>query len=620
MADTSFGNAGLNVAKDLAATGIWLDRQTRTTTQATQQQGGGGGLGVLDKFDILVDRGGAALRDAFYASWAPVALMVLALIVLFYAARAHGAKVMRVGAVAIGALWLAGLAIGAPMATVHAVDDQFTGVIGDVQGSAMRKLGVDPATGPRDVVVNDVVVRQWKTGWFGDPDSNLAKAYSGQLRDSLALSYDDQDKLARISRTCTPELLLGLGCQGQKVAAAYNPKHKEFTKTADAVRNYSFDSYGQFTGKQSNRTTTGWTAAAETFTATILWIFASLLKFVGLLIVRLAVLFAPIWIPAALISETVLMKLVRFIGAALFWAVAASAVVAAHLVVMVQLFDPSLGFGNGWRVFLLALVTAVLWTILRPFKRLTQFASMNVNATAGGAWRYAKQGGRGARAAAAAVGGAAGYAAGKWGTRPRGDRSDDGDRDDDAPPIRPVPQEGAYRYWSTRSGARDTTARDPVALDAAPTTTTVRRIPAQSVGALPGQPAGPAASARPSVGTPAHAGQPVPVAVAGGPVPVELAARNARLGLPAAPVHTVAGEHPAHAADTAAPSPTKPSTGSRPVVVGPPEATYSDASKVPGEKYAPTRVEPDGELVYQVYSPDTQSMTTVYRQPDGGWA
>lgn len=438
--DTSAGNLGLNASKAMAGAAIWLDRQSRT-----QYEAGGSASGVLAKFDELVQSGGAALKAAFYDDWIVVAILILGIVVLVAAFRGSGSSVMRASLVGAAALFLAALAIGAPRAATRAVDEQFTGLVGNVQDAAMRQIGVDPKLGPRSVVINDIITRQWRTGWFGNPDSPIAVNNAAQLRGSLALTYDEQDKLQRIMNDPKTNSVFTPGTFGRYVAAynqVYGPKKKDFEAVAAKMSKDSANAYDQFIGKNSGRMNAGFLAAVETFTATALWTAASLLKLLGLLIIRLAILFAPIWVPLAVVSEKLLMTIVRFIGSALFWAVAASAAVAAHLIVMVKLFDTSTGdLGNGWRVFMLIVVTAVIWMVLRPFKRLTQFAGMNINATARGALGSSRRLGALAAGGIGALGGAGAATLANHGRR----RSDEGVPVGDTDRPVPVAQEGRTR-------------------------------------------------------------------------------------------------------------------------------------------------------------------------------
>jgi hypothetical protein len=559
------------VAASVAGLAIWLDRQVRVdpslgdcrfrekipVIQGEDRCARGGSAGVLTQLDQVVEKGNAALRDTFFNEWIGIALLIVGAAILAHALRAFAAKAIRVAAVAGFALFLAGLAIDAPLTAVHTVDAQFNAAVTDVTSGAMRHLGVDPNTGPRDVLVDKLIVPQWLAGWFGDPESASARAFGSRIRDAMSIDYDQKEQIDQANQSYQDHTNFGTWADKQKIySTVYGPKHKDFTAIAGALHRYSPDAYAQFQGKQSGRTGKGWTAAIEVFSASLLWIAASILKFFGLLIIRLAVLFGPLWIPAAMVSENVMSKIVKLIGAALFWAVAASAAVAAQLVVLVELFSPDVDIASGWRIFLLVLVTALLWTVLRPFKRLTQMAGLNAHATLGGAYRRATGAGRLAGGMVAGAGTEAWLAA----------RQRSRHRSDTAPltevPIQAVPQEGRHRAADDRP-------------------------PAQ-------------ARATPLGDRPSLAAAPVAVSVAGGPVPVELAYRPALR--PAEPPSTA--ERPV----------------SRPVrwVVDETGAPAHDA----GVQAAPaaTYLGSDGEVVYQIYRPESDTVETIRNRGGGEWS
>ena len=350
--DTQLGNAGLAIAKWTTGLAIWLDREA-----ATNANGSSSASTVFGKLDAVVAKGSAALRQAFYDPWSAVAILVVAIMVLYFAMKAAGASAMRKSIVAGIALFLAGLAIGLPTATTHEVDKTFNAAIGRVRDDALRKVGTDPTTGPREAVINQIIIRQWKVGEFGDPDSILAARLSGKLRDAQAMTYDDLDKQAQALKFCKKAgpIVCNFDTVMKKIEPISGHHSEEYTQLANQIKAYGSDAYGQFIGKRENRTSAGWLAALESIVVNALWIAASLLRFVGMLIVRLAVLFAPIWVLAAIVSENVLGRVVRFVGAALFLAVVASAAVAADLVALTGILRTDLS--PGWQTFVMLLIS-----------------------------------------------------------------------------------------------------------------------------------------------------------------------------------------------------------------------------------------------------------------------
>lgn len=429
--DNTLGSAGLAIAKGITGFAIWMDRQA-----AINPDGSSPADTVLGHLDQVVAAGSAAMKQVFYDPWLAVGVTVVGLMVLYFALKANSASAMRQSVVAGIAVFMAAMVVGMPMATMHEVNRQFNSTIGQVQGDALRKVHVDPQKGPREAVIGQIIIRQWRAGYFGDPDSLLATTVAPELRDALAFSYTDKANLAKAVAYCAQHPYGLLGCLfSGPILAIYGKKNHEFDDVVHKMHPGS-PAYGQFIGKAENRASAGWIAAFEAASVDGLWIAASLLRFIGMLILQLAVLFAPVWAIPAMVSEKILGNVVRFVGAALFWAVVAAAAVAVDLVAMTGIFKTNLP--NGWKVFVMVLIAAVIWMLLRPFKRLTQFVGMNAKSATQRARSLGRRVNRlGSSVLAGFEGAGAGYAAG----RIAGRRSDESARTATAGPVH-VPQEG----------------------------------------------------------------------------------------------------------------------------------------------------------------------------------
>jgi hypothetical protein len=418
--DTHTGNLLLGIAKTEAAVAIWLDRQStvHTTNPAcadvTTAPASCAEKGVLDRMDDYLTLAGAALKAGFFTPWLPVILLVVGLIVLTLALRGDHAKALRQAGLASVCLMIAALAINAPTTAVHLVDEQFATVVDSVQTNVLADSGIDTTTtSPRDVVINDIIVRQWKAGWFGNPDSTTATNNAAKLRDSLAYTHDQAAALASSPTagaqkgdkgTCNwtfqnitakapcsydgTKWVCGSvqgqsnseGCTGPAVITV--DKRKQFDQLAAGIKAADPNGYEIFKGKADNRTGKGFSAAAQASCVTLFWIFAGLLKLIALLIVRVGVAFAPLWLPAAFLLPGWLNKVLRYIGAALFWAAVTSIVTIADLVLVIKLYQDN-QISDGWRMLLMLFVTVILWSFLRPVKRLTQMIGNNAQAHIG---------------------------------------------------------------------------------------------------------------------------------------------------------------------------------------------------------------------------------------------
>ncbi len=404
VGDTTLGNTFMTIGKSLAAAAFWLDDQTKTGQQAAAE-GIDSALGHFDRIVYSISDG----MRGIYGQWLGIGLVVVASIILWKSLKADTAGVTKASAVAMAGMALGALMVGAPQKAVQVADETFGWLIKDTQGEIFSiSFGDDGgtlaggSTDPRNVLIDKIFLDDWRKGWFGQNYPTLDPAGLGpKLRDALAFTYEEQ---ARVKDDPKAQA---------ELAEEKADKFRDIVEDLD--KDYQL-SYHQFQGKESGRIGTGFLAMIKLSMPSILWIGASILKLVALLAIRFAILFAPIWVPIAIASGGWLSRIMRMLGTAYMWGVAASVIVALYLMALVQLYVNDDGNVDGtWRLWFMILLTVVCWAIMRPFKRMSQTFSQNsasmVNRKARGAKQAIKR--KAFTAAAAAVGGPAGAAAGK---------------------------------------------------------------------------------------------------------------------------------------------------------------------------------------------------------------
>ncbi|MGW4338526.1 hypothetical protein ACWEK5_37865 [Rhodococcus koreensis] len=359
VTDTNWGNIFLGVGKSLAAAAFWLDDQTKTGQAAEDA----GIAPAMEQFDQVVSSISNGMLGV-YGLWLGIALTAAAAIVLWHALTSNAAGVTKSLAVGGAALALGALLIGAPQQAIRFADDTFGAVITDTQNEMLSVSG--GGKGPRDVLLDDIFLDDWRKGWFGPNYDDEENKLGPKLRDALAFSYEEQQQIENASDS---------GVENDLKAK----KEKSFRE--DIVQPLSDDyglSYYTFQGKDSGRLAIGFMAMAKVGMPSILWIGASVLKLIALLAIRLAILFAPIWVPLAATHAGTLMRVCRMLASAYMWGVAGAVIVALYLLALVKLYVADNGQIDGsWRLWFMVILTLVCWFIMRPFKRVSQTFTQN---------------------------------------------------------------------------------------------------------------------------------------------------------------------------------------------------------------------------------------------------
>ncbi|WP_213934687.1 hypothetical protein [Rhodococcus sp. B50] len=408
--DTTLGNTFLTIGKSLAAAAFWLDDQTKTGRDALDA----GVDSALEQFDRIVYSISDGMRGV-YGQWLGIALTVVAVIVLWKSLKADTAGVTRTSAIAAAGLMLGALMVGAPQKAVQVADDTFGSLITDTQDQIFSvQFGDGPGGGtltggptdPRNVLIDQVFLPDWRTGWFGTNYDDADTAGLGpKLRDSLAFSYEEQERVKN-----DPDAQAELAAQ----------KADTFREIVASLESDHQLSYYQFQGKDSGRTSTGFIGMVKLAMPSMLWIGASILKITALLAIRFAILFAPLWVPFAMIAGGWLGRILRMLATAYVWGVAGAVIVALYLMALVQLYVDADGQVDGsWRLWFMVLLTVVCWAIMRPFKRVGQTFTQNSSSMVNRRTREAKRSlkAKAFAAAGAAIGGPGAAIAAKTGER-----------------------------------------------------------------------------------------------------------------------------------------------------------------------------------------------------------
>ncbi|WP_280381328.1 hypothetical protein [Nocardia wallacei] len=355
VADTELGNSFFRTGQEIAAAAFWMDRQATTPDEASRV----GRTSFLAEFDKLIVTTTEAVRDNTYGKFMSIALVLVGAVILWRGLRADIASVTKSALLGGTALLVGAVFLGAPQQAIKISDDTFAQLITDQQATIFDKTGT---TGkPRDVVLDQILLPDYTKGWFGDLDTANAHNLEPQIRDALALSYDEQQQI-RKDRSAANKIR--------------EDKKKKFQAVVSGLEDNGL-SYYTFQGKDSHRVGTGLMSMIKVSTISLLWIGASLLKLAALFAIRLAILTAPIWIPVAAVHGGLMERVLRGLLGAYLWGVAAAVLLAVYMLFIVRLYGSEVALSSAWKFWVTVIMTVFCWMVMRPFKRISSLARQN---------------------------------------------------------------------------------------------------------------------------------------------------------------------------------------------------------------------------------------------------
>lgn len=400
--DTNDGNEALLIGESLAAAAFWLDDQTTTGTTATES----GADSALAEFDRIVS---SVSQNMFglYSTLIGIGLVAAAAVMAWQALKSDTAGVTKSVGVALVAMALGALLVGAPQKAIQISDQTFGAVITDIE-EQMFSFRFDDGAGsltdgaydPRNVLVDRILLDDWRKGWFGagyTEEQDRQYEFGLKLRDALAFTYEQQNEIRN-----DPDA-------EERIVA--EKKDIFVDEVVKPLEEHGL-SFHQFQGKTLDRRHIGMMAMLKLALPSLLWTGASLLKLTALLAIRFAILLAPIWVPIAIAHGGLLSRVLRTLATAYMWGVAASVIVGLYLMALVQIYvTDNDSLDGAWQLWFMVILTVICWCIMRPFKRITQTLSGNNASMVNRKGRVAKmlvaqallkRGGRRARAGAGA--------------------------------------------------------------------------------------------------------------------------------------------------------------------------------------------------------------------------
>jgi hypothetical protein len=231
-----------------------------------------------------------------------------------------------------------------------------------------------PAVRASDTATETLLYRNWLRGLLGSADSPTAIKYGPVLYDSRSLTWQQEQEIAHNPDTRT---------------AIIHAKQQEWVKVAEQIKTEDPQAYDYLQGNQGmDRIGAGFIAILSALFFAMFDITASVLVLIGFLIVRWAVVAAPVLGTIGLLrpASAGLRRLANAVVAAVFNVVIFGTGAAIYLYAVDLIMNTSTL--PGWlQVVLVWLVGVVGWLLLRPYRRITQLGGKDpTRAVADGSW------------------------------------------------------------------------------------------------------------------------------------------------------------------------------------------------------------------------------------------
>jgi hypothetical protein len=339
--DTWLGNQTFNVAKFAVAGVNWSHYLIAD----------GGEL--LSPLDGLISDGTKAMYSAVFSTWVGPALLLLSVVLLFFAMRGDLARQTQRAAFGVLALVIGSAAYLAPIDWAKAADPLLLNGVTDMQEGFLGQVGLGNRDTLPTVLVDQVIYQNWLRGEFGAPEVPQAQQLG---RDLL-----------RAQTFTKPEVAQGLDTQDLATQ-----KKADFANLAGQMG----DRYPYFQGISGSRVGAGLLAVVQALCIALFQLLSKVLVLVAMLILRLMVMTAPAIAVVAILKPDVLPALLRVAGAAIVNTLIVGALAGLHALLVVSLFRPDSGIDLWLALLVTGVVTVIMWAVARPFRRLASMVSL----------------------------------------------------------------------------------------------------------------------------------------------------------------------------------------------------------------------------------------------------
>lgn len=312
--------------------------------------------------DGLVKQGANAMYHGVAVPFVAFALLLVAVLIFTFALKGDLASTSKAtGRVVIG-LWLMSATALTPLLYTTVTDSLLVGGVKELEGNVYKEAFGDKDVPYRSILPEmlhtRIVVENWQIGAFGKSDEYSAKM-TPKLLDGQAWTRDD--------------LVTGRDADD----AAEQEKHERFKRVAEDVKHNG--NYAAFSGDGSSRIGASFFALVEAICFGLFQLVCKLAILLAQLILRLAIIAGPV-IGLLAFAPGVARTTARAVLGILAQGLILTAAALGHAMVMGWIVEAST-FGRFFAMILMAIITLILWKVLRPWHRLKGMAAATVGLT-----------------------------------------------------------------------------------------------------------------------------------------------------------------------------------------------------------------------------------------------
>ncbi|MFC0112586.1 hypothetical protein [Kibdelosporangium aridum] len=302
---------------------------------------------VFSNFDKGLPSGAKSIYDNAFIPLLSLVLVLAVVWMLFKTLKGALAHIATKLLWILCAFWVAASAYLMPTAYTSFLDTILTEELREIQGAVLRANGYDETHGMPELLYDNVIKKTWLEGEFGASDSPLARDQGPRLLDAQAWTkFDHTENVTQ---------------------ADLDRKRATFDDVANTVRDT--DAEGHFTGEHSGRLGTGLLGMVRGLCFAYFPFMALVGQLVGMLILRLVVLGAPVLGLAMIVYHRAAPGIARGLGKALSACILLAVGSTGYLWALPAVL-------NGVKTPLLQLLIMIVITILaivliRPVRQIT---------------------------------------------------------------------------------------------------------------------------------------------------------------------------------------------------------------------------------------------------------
>jgi hypothetical protein len=323
------------------------------------------GPDFMSVFDpLLVDVTGG-LADGVYTRWLPVALVVIGVMLLWGARKGRVSDLAAAVGWAVLVMVIMTAVLRWPTVAGSAADATAADTLGSINTGINGGEGdTDPINAAASSLSNSILYQQWKRGTFGNTDSPTVNRYAKDIYTSQALTWAEAKVVQDDPDGSGKDLL--------------EAKADKWGDTADKIKDEDPDAYQYLTGHRGEtRVGAALISIVSAGCVLIFLLLSYLMMLAGFIIVRLAVVFSPVFAVLGVnyAARGAITGVVGVVAAAIINTIAFGTAAAVNVYMAKLLLKPGGPVAAWFGLILMFVIAVLLLFALRPMTRLTRMVT-----------------------------------------------------------------------------------------------------------------------------------------------------------------------------------------------------------------------------------------------------